>query len=69
MEKVCYRGVRECADAMGVSRDTLMKIVKNDPTFPVVKTGPRNSLCLFPVKQIEEWMASRSNRGREVVRA
>ncbi len=66
MERVCYRGARECAEALGVSRDTLMKIVKNDPTFPVIKTGPNNSLRLFPVKQIEDWMATRAG-GRMVV--
>ena len=26
----------------------------------MIKTGPRNSLCLYPVKQIEEWMAKRA---------
>ena len=60
MERMCYRGVRECAEALGVSRDTLVKISKNDPTFPVVKTGPRNCLYLFPVKQIEAWMAAQT---------
>lgn len=69
MERICYRGVKECADALGVSERTVKTLCKNDPTFPVVKTGPRNSLCLFPVKQIEEWMATRANRGQEAARA
>lgn len=66
MERICYRGARECAEALGVTRDTLVKIVKNDPTFPVIKTGPRNSLCLYPVDQIKEWMAMRTG-GRLVI--
>ena len=60
MERICYRGVRECAEALGVSRDTLTKIVKNDPGFPVIKTGPRNSVRLFPVREIERWAATRA---------
>ena len=60
MERICYRGIRECAEAMGISERTPKNLCKSDPTFPVIKTGPRNSLCLYPVKQIEEWMATRA---------
>ena len=60
IDKVCYRGMQECADAMGISKDTLIKIVKNDPGFPIIITGPRNSIRLFPIKQIEEWLRRRS---------
>lgn len=55
MGRICYRGVRECAEALGISESTLKKLHKNDPTFPVIKTGPRNSLCLYPVEQVKEW--------------
>lgn len=60
VEKVCYRGLRECAEALGISRDTLTKIVKNDPSFPVIKTGPNNSIRLFPVQRISEWVATQA---------
>ena len=60
MERICYRGINECAEALGITKRTLQRLCKDDPTFPVIKTGPRNSLCLFPVKQIEEWMATRA---------
>lgn len=66
MERICYRGINECAEAMGITKHTLIRLMKNDPTFPVIRTGPRNCLSLFPVKQIEEWMATRAG-GRVVV--
>ena len=59
MERICYRGINECAEALGITKHTLIRLMKNDPTFPVIRTGPRNCLSLFPVKQIEEWMATR----------
>ena len=68
MERICYRGFNECAEAMGITKRTLVRLCKDDPTFPVIKTGPRNNLCLFPVKQIEGWMANRAV-GREAVSA
>lgn len=69
MERICYRGVRECAEALGISERTLKNLYKNDLTFPVVKTGPRNNIYLFPVEQIKAWMTSRINGRQEAARA
>ena len=59
IERACYRGMYECAEALGISRFTLLKILKNDPTFPVIKTGPNNSIRLFPIDQIKEWISNK----------
>lgn len=66
MERLCYRGVKEAAAALGMSKNTFMRLYKNDPTFPVIHTGPRNSLCLFPVKEIRDWMAAQAANNKAV---
>lgn len=59
MERICYRGMSECAEALGISRHTLYRIMKDDPTFPVIKTGPNNSIRLFPINEIKKWVLDR----------
>ena len=61
MDRICYHGARECAKTLGISRDTLRKIIRNDPTFPVIKTS-NNGQYLFPVEQIKEWAAAQASK-------
>lgn len=65
-QPLCYRGVNECAKALGISPRTLKQLYAQDHSFPYVKIGKRekNGLCLFPVREIEKWLHDKATATR-----
>ena len=54
MEKMVLKGVREIAEFLGVSHNTVLELVKR-PDFPAGRIGKS---ILVPVPQLLAWLAA-----------
>lgn len=49
--------VKEAAEALGVSRDTIYRLIYTDKDFPAHRL---NSRFLIPIRGLEEWVNRRN---------
>lgn len=54
MENMCIKGIRNLAQALGVSTRTAMALTKR-PDFPTARIG---NLIVVPVAALNEWLAN-----------
>ncbi|MFT6630092.1 MAG: putative DNA-binding transcriptional regulator AlpA [Bacteriovoracaceae bacterium] len=54
-----YFSVKEASQILSVSKSSLYKLFKNDPTFPAVNIGVKKKIVIHKVK-LNKWISERN---------